>query len=220
MRGSVESLEEASFKAFNPAFVGLVGRQTPLSDADMQAFTDCAMALKMPPNPVRALDNSLSATEQSGRDIYINVNNITGLGSCNHCHRLNAAAGQFGTGGLMSFEGFRITENFKVSHLRNMYTKLGMFGFSADAAPAMGPQIRGFGFSNDGSAREQAPLDGGVAPGWSHTGEWFKPGGPTPVCRFYGSVSPGPNSHFYTAIDSECTLLKNLQLSLPRRSSA
>ena len=121
VRGSVETLEEASFKEFNPAFVGLVGRQTPLSDADMQAFTDFAMALKMPPNPVRALDNSLSASEQAGRDIYFNVNNITGLGSCNHCHSLNPTAGQFGTGGLMSFEGFRITENFKVPQLRNVY---------------------------------------------------------------------------------------------------
>ena len=151
VRGRVESLEEASFKEFNPAFVGLLGRQAPLSDVDMQAFTDFAMALKMPPNPVRALDNSLTAAEQAGRDIYFNVNNITGLGSCNHCHSLNAPAGQFGTGGLMSFEGFRISENFKVPHLRNMYQKVGMFGFSADAGPKTGPQIRGFGFSNDGS---------------------------------------------------------------------
>ena len=151
VRGSVETLEEASFKEFNPAFVALVGRQSPLSDADMQAFTDFAMALKMPPNPVRALDNSLNASEQAGRDIYFNVNNITGLGSCNHCHTLNAQAGQFGTGGLMSFEGFRITENFKVPQLRNVYQKLGMFGFSAGTTAATGPQIRGFGFAHDGS---------------------------------------------------------------------
>ena len=43
----------------------------------------------------------------------------------------------------------------------------------------------------------------------------FKQGGTTPVCRFYGSVTPGPNSHFYTAVESECTLLKNLQASTP-----
>ena len=158
MRGARETLEEASFKEFNPAFVGLLGRQTPLSDVDMQAFTDFAMALKMPPNPVRALDNSLTAFEQAGRDIYFNVNNITGLGSCNHCHSLNAAAGQFGTGGLMSFEGFRITENFKVPHLRNVYSKLGMFGASLGAGPTTGPQIRGFGFSNDGGVDLSMPI--------------------------------------------------------------
>ena len=36
-----------------------------------------AMALKMPPNPVRALDNSVVPAEQAGRDIYFNANNIT-----------------------------------------------------------------------------------------------------------------------------------------------
>jgi hypothetical protein len=35
------------------------------------------------------------------------------------------------------------------------------------------------------------------------------------VCRFYGSVSPGPNSHFYTALQDECNLLKALQASTP-----
>ena len=377
VRGSVETLEEASFKEFNPAFVGLLGRQAPLSEADMQAFTDFAMALKMPPNPVRALDNTLSNAEQAGSNTYFNVNNITGLGSCNHCHSLNPAAGQFGTGGLMSFEGFRITENFKVPHLRNMYQKVGMFGFSGGTGAATGPQIRGFGFSNDGgidtltnffsdpvfnfptpvattrdqviafvlamdtdllpvvgqqvtwrpgagdavearlnllmqqakvvtsraacdlvvrgniegsahsglmqlngswqmrsgsvltdaalralasssqpltftclppgngkrvalssgvapanavveyyfapvdqyfitaSASDKTLLDSGIAVGWARTGQWFNHAGSTPVCRFYGSVTPGPNSHFYSAVQSECDLLKAIQARTP-----
>ena len=377
VRGALETVEAASFKEFNPAFVGLVGRQAPLSEAEMQAFADFAMALKMPPNPVRALDNSLSPAEQAGRDIYFNANNITLLGSCNHCHSLDPASGRFGTGGLMSFEGFRITENFKVPQLRNMYQKVGMFGFSGDTSAATGPQIRGFGFANDGSidtlnnffgdpvfnfpapaatsrsqvtafmlamdsdllpivgqqvtwrpgapdpvearlsllkqqakvsapraacdlvvranidgvahaglmqldgtwqmrngallsdanlralasvtqpltftcvppgagkrialnggpvpagavveyylaavdqyfitasASDQALLDSGIAPGWSRTGEWFKQGGTTAVCRFYGSVSPGPNSHFYTASQSDCDLLRALQAITP-----
>lgn len=377
VRGKLESLEEASFKEFNPAFVSLVGRQTPLSDTEMQAFTDFAMALRMPPNPVRALDNSLSVAENTGRDIYLNSNNITLLGSCNHCHTLNAAAGRFGTGGLMTFEGLRITENFKVPQLRNAYQKVGMFGFSGNAGAGTGPQIRGFGFSNDGGVdtlvnffsdpvfnfpapavttrqqvaafmlamdsdllpvvgqqvtwrpgappsvearltllRQQArittpratcdlvaratidgttysgiqqtdgswqmrsgnrvddtallklatvsqpltftclppgdgkrvALNGGPVAsdsvvefylaaldqyfitantthialldstpeaGWSRTGEWFKQGGSTPVCRFYGSESPGPNSHFYTASPPECELLKSIQDRTP-----
>jgi hypothetical protein len=51
----------------------------------------------------------------------------------------------------MTFEGGRITENFKIPQLRNMYTKVGMFGFSGDSSAATGAQIRGFGFSHDGA---------------------------------------------------------------------
>ena len=151
VRGFIESLEDASFKEFSSAFVGLVGREAELTTSQLQSFTDFAMSLAMPPNPVRALNNTLNATEQAGRDIYFNVNNITLLGSCNTCHTLNPAAGKFGTGGLMSFEGGRITENFKVPQLRNVYQKAGMFGFSLSVASATGQQIRGFGFSHDGS---------------------------------------------------------------------
>jgi mono/diheme cytochrome c family protein len=151
IRGGLETIEEASFKEFNGAFVSLLGREAPLAPEQMQAFTDFAMALAVPPNPIRALGNTLTPDEQAGRDIYMNLNSITLLGSCNHCHTLNAAAGRFGTAGLMSFEGLRITENFKVPQLRNVYQKLGMFGFSLGTGAASGAQIRGFGVSHDGS---------------------------------------------------------------------
>ena len=39
--------------------------------------------------------------------------------------------------------------------------------------------------------------------------------GVMPVCRFYGSVNPGPNSHFYTADPAECQALKDIQASTP-----
>src|SRR5207253_1832513 len=50
------------------------------------------------------------------------------------------------------------------------------------------------------------------------TGDKFKPGGSTPLCRFFGNtnVNPatgqryGPNSHFYTADPAECAQLKAL----------
>jgi hypothetical protein len=57
---------------------------------------------------------------------------------------------------------------------------------------------------------EIAALDGGAQPGWVRTGESFKAfaigsggGGATasPVCRFF---APGPSTHFYSAISSEC----------------
>jgi hypothetical protein len=58
--------------------------------------------------------------------------------------------------------------------------------------------------------------------GWLPTGENFvayaRQGGPVeakPVCRFYGSMSPGPNSHFYTGMAAECDWLKTLQQQTP-----
>ena len=38
---------------------------------------------------------------------------------------------------------------FKVPHLRNAYTKIGMFGRPSD--DPRGPQIRGYGFLHDGT---------------------------------------------------------------------
>jgi hypothetical protein len=128
---SGESVAAAAFKEFNPAFVGLVGRQEELSEEQMQQFTDFALALTPPPNPVRHLDNSLTPQQQVGRDIYFDINNITGIGSCNHCHELDPAQKKFGSGGNMSFEGGRIAEDFKVPQLRNAYAKVGMFGGSS-----------------------------------------------------------------------------------------
>lgn len=66
------------------------------------------------------------------------------------------------------------------------------------------------------NSSEATGIDGGSAgPGWVRTGYSFKSGGSTQVCRFYGSVSPGPNSHFYTVDAGECSFLKQLQESTP-----
>jgi YVTN family beta-propeller protein len=63
---------------------------------------------------------------------------------------------------------------------------------------------------------EAAAVDtGNAGPGWSRTGNIFLSGGPIAVCRFYGSLSPGPNSHFYTASASECAFLRALQATTP-----
>ena len=65
-------------------------------------------------------------------------------------------------------------------------------------------------------AVEAAAIDNGSAgPGWTRTGEKFGAGGSIAVCRFYGSQSPGPNSHFYTAAAEECAALKQLQATTP-----
>jgi murein DD-endopeptidase MepM/ murein hydrolase activator NlpD len=39
--------------------------------------------------------------------------------------------------------------------------------------------------------------------------------GAMPVCRFYGSTDPGPNSHFYTADPAECQALEDIQARTP-----
>lgn len=72
---------------------------------------------------------------------------------------------------------------------------------------------------------EARSLHDNPALGWNSTGESFPaiaalpwgpyPGAPREVCRFYGSVNPGPNSHFYTGVVSECSGLKLLQQSTP-----
>ena len=62
-------------------------------------------------------------------------------------------------------------------------------------------------------ANEAAAIDNGSAgPGWIRTGNSFNSGGSTSVCRFYGSQSPGPNSHFYTVDAAECQGLKDQQI--------
>jgi YVTN family beta-propeller protein len=51
--------DRRGIEAFNPAFVGLLGDDAPLSDADMSAFKAFLATITFPPNPYRALDNSL-----------------------------------------------------------------------------------------------------------------------------------------------------------------
>jgi len=62
---------------------------------------------------------------------------------------------------------------------------------------------------------EAASIDKGIAGSWKRTGYTFKSGGNAAVCRFYGSQSPGPNSHFYTADSNQCDFLRQLEASTP-----
>ena len=74
---------------------------------------------------------------------------------------------------------------------------------------------------------EAASLRNAAGQGWLATGEsfpviadapWTSPRrgpGPQPVCRFYGSINPGPNSHFYTLSALECSALKALAQRTP-----
>jgi YVTN family beta-propeller protein len=139
--------EHAGFVKFNVAFDGLLGRGSQLTTAEMNAFTDFILQVTLPPNPVRALDNSLDpTTQQPGRDLFFG--RITdGFSNCNGCHVLDAGDGFFGTDGQSTFEGE--TQHFKVPHLRNVYQKVGMFGITG--GPHTGNQVRGLGFLHDGT---------------------------------------------------------------------
>jgi YVTN family beta-propeller protein len=148
--------EDAAFKKFNPAFTSLLGRSAELSGSEMQAFTDFVLQVTYPPNPVRALDDSLTPDQQAGRTFYMTSNPSDTVGTCNFCHVLNPGAGFFGGDGVSVVE----PQAFKIPHLRNAYQKVGMFGmpralgflgYNAGNNGFMGDQVRGFGFLHDGS---------------------------------------------------------------------
>ena len=149
-----------SFNNFIVAFQGLVGSLDMPSSGQMQQFTDFALQVLPPPNPIRNLDNSLTPSQQNGHDFFTgprDSDGIPGLNafSCNGCHALDAASGQFGTNRNQSFEA--LPQTVKIPHLRNLYAKIGMFGtpsvgfIAAPDSGPMGDQVRGFGFSGDGS---------------------------------------------------------------------
>jgi hypothetical protein len=89
----------------------------------------------------------MTTAQANGAGHFDNDVNTDGIGDCNTCHILDPAQGFFGTGGSESFEGE--PQSAKVPHLRNAYTKVGMFGVPGEAGH--GPQVRGFGFLHDGS---------------------------------------------------------------------
>jgi DNA-binding beta-propeller fold protein YncE len=163
-----------AFKSFNVAFPGLVANAAELSDADMSAYTTFALQISYPPNPIRNLDNSLTALQALGSQVYHQSNPdgselpIDRIHNCNGCHVLNRDGnvgqsphpGFFGTDGRLSFEAE--TQSFKVPHLRNAYQKLGMYspsvspGHSLLSVPPFAdpshpvPAVRGFGYNHDG----------------------------------------------------------------------
>jgi hypothetical protein len=108
----------------------------------------------MPPNPVR------SPTIASGarcRLQHLNDDNVPADSTntvttkqCNDCHAIDAAKGFFGSNSLKSKTAEGV-QNFKIPQLRNMFTKVGMFGPTTGVATNFGDQVRGWGFDHDGS---------------------------------------------------------------------
>jgi hypothetical protein len=73
------------------------------------------------------------------------------------------------------------------------------------------PESPGGHYFYSSDPAEQAAVDAGAAGKFFRTTRTFKTGGSSPVCRFYGSIAPGPNSHFFTVNAEECNALKTLQ---------
>ncbi len=72
------------------------------------------------------------------------------------------------------------------------------------------------------SEEEANGIDQGSAgPGWVRTGETFQAwsllgsSSAANLCRLYGSVTPGPNSHFFTLSTQECSSLLALEQTTP-----
>lgn len=79
--------------------------------------------------------------------------------------------------------------------------------------------LRHFFYAEPCYKDEEVILSGAAGPGWSKTGWEFGVIQQTTshqgVCRFYGSVWPGPNSHFFTSDAQECSSLQALPKGPP-----
>lgn len=90
-------------------------------------------------------------------------------------------------------------------------------------APSMVREFHNTALNHYFMAATQQEVDfiaaGGAGPAWELTGQAFNAwpnafaidplGMTSPVCRFYGGVNGGPNSHFFTAVQSECDFVKS-----------
>lgn len=176
--------ERTSFKNFIVAFEGLLGLDIDLPasvasanktadvialERDIDQFADFMLKVALPPNPIRNLDNSLSSSAQKGADFFhgtrrsdgvvndtpINGDSADGV-NCQGCHGVDHNKGFYGSRGEIAHGGE--IQILKVPQLRNLYTRVGMFGLPdregflpSDTKQHQGDQIRGFGFLHDGA---------------------------------------------------------------------
>ncbi|MGI9274600.1 MAG: YncE family protein [Endozoicomonas sp.] len=182
--------ERTSFRNFIVAFEGLLGLDVELGSPDnmaararqladdMDKFADFMLAVQLPPNPIRPLDNSLSPAARQGKDFFLgqapgrarsdglatdSTANDARFGdkpdgvSCEGCHTFEPEKGFFGADGKVAHGGEILI--LKVPHFRNLYTRVGMFGLPSREGflPSTTndlqnrDQIRGFGFLHDGA---------------------------------------------------------------------
>ena len=141
--------DRENLAAFNPAFVGLLGRTTPLPDSQMAAFSDFTLALVNPPNPRQHLDRRMpdapagQPSALRGQNAYFNTP-LDGPFRCNDCH----AATNFGpgtNGQVINDAALLEDQDMKIPQLRNLYRKTGFIDGNGQTSK------RGFGFTHDGA---------------------------------------------------------------------
>jgi len=207
--------ETPAFKNFIVAFEGLVGKNGTILETEVQQFAEFMLEVQLPPNPVRALDDSLTPDEQAGSNKWFSCGPSTAecvqldplatdtVEDCDGCHSLDPLNGFFGTGGEQSFEGE--PQHMKVPHNRNMYQKIGMFGVA-------GNQVRGTGFLHDGSVDTlKTFVSGGVfalTPPEEDDLEAFMLAFPTDIAPIVGQqVTIGPDNFNVTDVNSRIVLI-------------
>ena len=132
--------DRADLAAFNPAFVGLMGRASQLPDSEMAAFTAFVMPLAYPPNPNQQLDRSMpNAGAARGQQFFLNTP-VDGPLRCVDCHAFPAGT----NGQVIDHTALQESQDMKVPQLRNMYKKSGF-------KDSIGVCKRGFGYTHDGS---------------------------------------------------------------------
>ncbi|MGH9363575.1 MAG: YncE family protein, partial [Thermoanaerobaculia bacterium] len=150
-----------AFLAFRPFFRSLLGRPEELPLPAMEKLRDFVLTIRYPPNPIAQLDGTLTPMESAGKEIFDSRGSRDGLGgdgnACGDCHALPTGAD--GRGAFIT-----LPQDFKVPHLRGLYARVGMFGFSLPdiereapftlspaPTPHLGHQVRGFGFLHEGA---------------------------------------------------------------------
>ena len=141
--------DRANVRAFNPAFVSLMGRAAQLPDSQMIAISTFANALVYPPNPNEALDRTFpdapigQPSAARGQTFFMNTP-VQGTLRCVDCH----AAANFAPGTnaqVIDHAAIQQTQDFKVPQLRNLYKQRGY----RDSVGAVNQ--RGFGLLHDGT---------------------------------------------------------------------
>jgi YVTN family beta-propeller protein len=139
--------DRADIRAFNPAFVSLLGGTRQLTTEEMNAFQSFVLSITYPPNPNEKLDRGLTEQDAHARDLFMTVKLDTGsdgsgIKTCNECHQID----KFGTSGLiLPVSDIMLGEQpIKIPQLRGLYQKTGMERSQGDKRGT------GFGFVRDG----------------------------------------------------------------------
>ncbi|HWL85938.1 MAG TPA: hypothetical protein VNO21_09055, partial [Polyangiaceae bacterium] len=132
---------DLAFRNFIVAFPGLLGRAEQISADEMAKFSAFALALTMPPNPVRNLDNSLTAAQARGRSFYLGcegADSFTGAPPAADCV---AHPPGLGHGHLSDGLAVDSSNGFTCQGCHTLDPEHGFFGTSGQASFEALPQI-------------------------------------------------------------------------------